>query len=72
MIVCICNGLCEQRCRNAAKDPDCRSVGCVYRQLGCRVRCGKCVPFMRDLLGEVKQSEADRLPEGAQPAAVST
>ena len=54
MIVCICNVLSESACRAAACNPECRTVGCVYRQLGCKVRCGKCVPMMAELFQEAR------------------
>jgi bacterioferritin-associated ferredoxin len=69
MIVCVCNVLCEQRCREAAGHPESRSVGCIYRRLGCRVRCGKCVPFMQDLFAAARQAEAAPLPEATSPPA---
>jgi bacterioferritin-associated ferredoxin len=46
MIVCVCNALCDQRCKQVACSPASRTVGCIYRAFGCRVRCGKCVPMM--------------------------
>jgi len=54
MIVCVCNGLCERRCQEAAGRPQCRSVGCIYRGLGGRVRCGRCVPVMREIFAAAK------------------
>lgn len=55
MIVCVCNALCEQRCQEVAGRADCRSVGCIYRGLGCRVRCGKCLPFMHEIFSAAKE-----------------
>ncbi len=49
MIVCMCNGLRERACREAAANGRCRGVGCIYRELGCRVRCGLCVHMMREI-----------------------
>lgn len=54
MIVCVCNVLREAACRETACRPECRTVGCVYRLLGARVRCGRCVPHMAALLAETK------------------
>lgn len=62
MIVCVCNKLCEKRCREAAERPECRSVCGIYQHYGCRVRCGKCVPFMHDLFQSAKDAP---LPEAA-------
>lgn len=50
MIVCICNVLRESDCREAATAPDVRRAGCVYRRLGCRVRCGACVTTMQAIV----------------------
>jgi bacterioferritin-associated ferredoxin len=52
MIVCVCNGLRESACREAARSGHCRGVGCMYRLQGCRVRCGRCVPLMQEILAE--------------------
>ncbi|BCX18318.1 MAG: hypothetical protein KatS3mg117_2000 [Geminicoccaceae bacterium] len=54
MIVCVCNALSESRCREAACRPECKTVGCVYRLQGARVRCGRCLPHMQALLEEVR------------------
>ena len=59
MIVCICNVLRESECKAAACDPACRTVGCVYRRLGCKVRCGKCVPTMAALFHTVRAAAVD-------------
>lgn len=54
MIVCVCNALGEGACREAARRPECQTAGCIYRGLGARVRCGRCVPHMQALLDDVK------------------
>ncbi len=50
MIVCLCNALRERECREVAAQPGTRGPGCVYRQLGCRVRCGACVSTMCEIV----------------------
>jgi len=50
MIVCLCNVLREADCREAASHPSTRNAGCVYRRLGCRVRCGACVRTMQEIV----------------------
>jgi bacterioferritin-associated ferredoxin len=50
MYVCLCNGLTDRDVRNSAED-GC-SVAMVYRSLGCEPQCGKCVPFIRQMLRE--------------------
>lgn len=52
MIVCVCNGLRDSTCRETAADDRCRGLGCIYRLNGARVRCGRCVPMMRELYAE--------------------
>ena len=66
MIVCVCNALCDQRCKQVAGLSTSRTVGCIYRAFGCRVRCGKCVPFMQELFDHTKAAQAQgatELPE---------
>jgi bacterioferritin-associated ferredoxin len=51
MVVCVCNAIRESQVREAvrqgANDP-CSA----YETLGCRPRCGKCLPFARELIAE--------------------
>jgi bacterioferritin-associated ferredoxin len=54
MIVCVCNALCERQCREVAARPETRGAGCIYRQLGCRVRCGACLTTMREIVDHVR------------------
>lgn len=54
MIVCICNELRESACREAAVDPVIKRAHCVYRRLGCRVRCGACLQTMQAIVEELK------------------
>lgn len=49
VIVCICNGLRDTICRATAASQACRGPGCIYRLNGARVRCGRCLPMMREL-----------------------
>jgi bacterioferritin-associated ferredoxin len=69
MILCVCNALSENACREAACRPECRGVGCVYRLLGARVRCGRCVPYMRALVGETRGPEFPGVTTGSAAAA---
>ncbi|MGH1571707.1 (2Fe-2S)-binding protein [Methylobacterium sp. P31] len=54
MIVCSCNVLSADEVRSCAAS----KAGCpftpaaVYRQLGCRARCGRCVRTIRSILSE--------------------
>jgi bacterioferritin-associated ferredoxin len=49
MYVCLCNGITD-RDFHAHADGEDRTVSKVYRALGARPQCGKCVPFVRQLL----------------------
>ena len=53
MYVCLCNALTDREIR-AHAGGGC-SVAMVYRALGCEPQCGKCVPFVRQM---VRQSTA--------------
>lgn len=74
MIVCLCNAISDRAACAVARDGGCRNVGDIYRCLGCRVQCGKCVPELRRLLEEARaqarealarEREAGELPPGA-------
>lgn len=54
MIICMCNALGERQCREAAAHPETRNAGCVYRRLGCRVRCGACVATMQEIVDHTR------------------
>ena len=51
MYVCLCNGFTDRQVRNVAEKKG--SVATVYRRLGCRPQCGKCVPFVRQMLTDL-------------------
>ena len=62
MIVCLCNALNERDCREAAARPETRGPGCVYRQLGCRVRCGACLATMREIVDHAQSQREQTAP----------
>jgi bacterioferritin-associated ferredoxin len=49
MVVCVCNALKERDVRSAARG-GARSPGRAYRSLGCKLQCGQCVPFARQII----------------------
>lgn len=51
MYVCLCNALTDRDVRAHSDGSHC-SVARVYRALGCEPQCGKCVPFVRQMLRE--------------------
>jgi bacterioferritin-associated ferredoxin len=51
MYVCICRNFNERQVRDAAKT--CGTVGEIFRILGGRPSCGKCVSVVRDIADDV-------------------
>jgi bacterioferritin-associated ferredoxin len=49
MYVCLCHGLTTRDITHHARN-GCGSVAGVYKQLGCRPQCGKCVKDVRRLV----------------------
>jgi len=49
MYVCLCNALTDRDVRAHSAEGGC-SVAMVYRSLGCEPQCGKCVPYVRQML----------------------
>ncbi|MCB1832919.1 MAG: hypothetical protein KDH19_05690 [Geminicoccaceae bacterium] len=68
MYICLCNALKEQACHEAAAQPGTRNAGCVYRRLGCRVRCGACVSTMQEIVEHV-QGNPKPVPQPAEAEA---
>jgi bacterioferritin-associated ferredoxin len=54
MIVCLCNGLSERDLRAAAAGLPGDGIGELFRALGCRVRCGKCVPYVVEIARDAR------------------
>ncbi len=49
MYICLCNGFTDRDvCRTATAAPG--TIADLYRSLGARPECGKCVPYVRDLM----------------------
>ena len=61
MYVCLCNALTDRDLHPHTAGGNC-SVSMVYRACGCQPQCGKCVPFVRQMLrqggGEAGSSES--------------
>ena len=51
MVVCVCNVIREAQVRQAARE-GANDPCTVYASLGCRPKCGKCIPFARALIAE--------------------
>jgi len=65
MYVCLCNAITDREFRAHAVDENC-TVSTLYRSLGTKPRCGKCVPYVRQLLQQMVE-----FPH-SQPAAAAT
>jgi bacterioferritin-associated ferredoxin len=52
MYVCLCNGITDREFRAHVAVEDC-TVSTVYRSLGKKPQCGKCVPYVKQLLRQV-------------------
>jgi len=51
MIVCVCNAIREEQLRAAARQ-GARSPGSAYARLGCKAKCGTCLPFARQIIDD--------------------
>ena len=57
MYVCLCNGLRDRDLRPHTSGGR-NSVSMVYQACGCRPQCGKCVPFVRQMLRDGSEAAA--------------
>ncbi len=61
MILCSCNVLSDRDIRERLGDiPNRRSVGALFRQLGCEPKCGRC---MRNIVAIIDQHHASGMEE---------
>jgi bacterioferritin-associated ferredoxin len=67
MFVCVCHGYNESCVREALKAGP-SSLGDLYRKLGERPRCGKCVPEMRRIYQDRCAESMDFPATGASTA----
>jgi bacterioferritin-associated ferredoxin len=56
MYICLCNAITDRDVRAHGAGGNC-SVAMVYRALGCQPQCGKCVPYIRQLLRQPEAAE---------------
>jgi bacterioferritin-associated ferredoxin len=47
--ICLCNGFTDRQVRSTI-ERSASSLAQVYAALGCEPRCGKCVPFVQEML----------------------
>jgi len=57
MYVCLCNALTDRDLHPHTANGT-ASVAMVYQACGCRPQCGKCVPFVRQMLRDGGQAAA--------------
>lgn len=50
MYVCLCHGLNDRQVRAAIDEGGAGSAAQVYQHHGCKPRCGKCVPMVKDMV----------------------
>jgi len=63
MYVCICNSLTDRDVRRAAQESgERRCPKTVYRRLGCRPRCGRCLSFAGEIIAEGEETTAPAVP----------
>ncbi|WP_084536640.1 (2Fe-2S)-binding protein [Azospirillum halopraeferens] len=54
MYVCICHAFTDKQVKKALEG-GARTTAAVYRTLGHKVQCGKCVPYVRGMVEEHRQ-----------------
>jgi bacterioferritin-associated ferredoxin len=52
MYVCLCNAVTDREFCAHAKSERC-TVSSVYKSLGAKPKCGKCVPYVRELVRQL-------------------
>jgi len=50
--VCVCNALKERDVKQAARAAGTSCPRAAYAQLGAKVKCGQCLPFAREVVGQ--------------------
>jgi bacterioferritin-associated ferredoxin len=62
MYVCLCNALTDRDVRSQCEECCSSTVAMIYRSLGTRPKCGKCVPLVREILRKVVEVGAEPVP----------
>ena len=55
MYVCLCNGLTDRQVRSVSAVVG-GAAGRVHRALGVEARCCKCIPFIREIIGQPEKT----------------
>lgn len=65
MYVCLCLGFTDRKVREAIAD-GCRTASAVYRRCGGGApRCGRCAPYVRDMLSAAEPAACEALESAA-------
>jgi bacterioferritin-associated ferredoxin len=56
VFVCVCNALKERDVREAARVAGKSCPKAAFAQLGCKPKCGQCLPFAREVLEDARHS----------------
>lgn len=56
MYVCLCHGFTDKQVKDLARNGT-QSAAKVYQHFGVRPRCGKCVPYVRDMIRDSDSGE---------------
>jgi len=64
MIVCVCNAIREDKVRDAART-GARTPAQAYARVGCKAKCGSCLPFARAIIDEERAAVAAHPPAAA-------
>ncbi len=68
MYVCMCHGFTDRQVR-ALSEAEGGSTAGIYRALGVRPRCGKCIPMVREIVRKASNRVPDpKLAHGPLPA----
>ncbi|KAF0119003.1 MAG: bacterioferritin-associated ferredoxin [Rhodospirillaceae bacterium] len=59
MYVCICHGISDRQIKQALCQGACRTAD-VYKRLGVRPQCGRCVSCVREMLARHIEQQANR------------
>jgi bacterioferritin-associated ferredoxin len=60
MIVCSCNVLSDAKIKDALRNPACpRTPGAVYKCLGCKSSCGRCLETIKSIISESVAEERE-------------
>ncbi|QQP91177.1 (2Fe-2S)-binding protein [Skermanella sp. TT6] len=57
MYVCICHGFTEKKVKQALTDGVCSAAG-FFTCMGCKPQCGKCVPYVRQMVTDHRNTLA--------------